>query len=161
MIRGMLAFICRVGGRISILTRNLGYIVDSWLRLAGLSGYVSQVLGKESGLTNKGAGLVQLIHESRIGTRWVFVDNDPGNVKAVVNAASEEGAHVDTVLVQGGCGMQHSHVDQLKNFVIPAGSMRGGGVALSPVHQALKAGARSPGRVKSGSSSFGTDEGAV
>eukprot|EP01065_Artemidia_motanka_P020625 TRINITY_DN24682_c1_g1_i1.p1 TRINITY_DN24682_c1_g1~~TRINITY_DN24682_c1_g1_i1.p1 ORF type:complete len:305 (+),score=12.61 TRINITY_DN24682_c1_g1_i1:573-1487(+) len=90
---------------IAVLTNNSEAVVRSCLQIGGLDDLVDDIVAVEQ---DKGRDIRKL-RPAGI-TQWVFVDDEIRNIRSVLGATRER---VPCVLVDGGCGLQQRHMDQV------------------------------------------------
>ncbi|KAJ9456047.1 hypothetical protein DIPPA_10876 [Diplonema papillatum] len=94
------------GAQLIILTNNYRDVVLKCLQQAALDRFIPDVIGREKP-GSKGQIVAELRERLNVKSgKWVFVDDDPFNVKSV-NAATK--GEVVTLTVEGGSGMQMRH----------------------------------------------------
>eukprot|EP01060_Flectonema_neradi_P013174 TRINITY_DN1994_c0_g3_i1.p1 TRINITY_DN1994_c0_g3~~TRINITY_DN1994_c0_g3_i1.p1 ORF type:complete len:213 (+),score=18.98 TRINITY_DN1994_c0_g3_i1:42-680(+) len=97
------------GAQLLILTNNHSDVVRKCMALSGLDRYVPDVIGRDKPGT-KGQIVAELRERIKGNTKWIFVDDDPANVRSV--SSSTQG-QVATLTIEGGSGMQKAHFQKV------------------------------------------------
>eukprot|EP01059_Diplonema_ambulator_P014569 TRINITY_DN25491_c0_g1_i1.p2 TRINITY_DN25491_c0_g1~~TRINITY_DN25491_c0_g1_i1.p2 ORF type:complete len:206 (+),score=24.81 TRINITY_DN25491_c0_g1_i1:240-857(+) len=103
------------GAQVMILTNNYRDVVEKCLREANLDRFVPDIIGREQPGT-KGQ-IVSSLREKLKATNkglWMFVDDDPHNVRNVHLATQ---GTVATLHVDGGSGMQMQHLQKILSML--------------------------------------------
>eukprot|EP01064_Diplonema_japonicum_P011875 TRINITY_DN19320_c0_g1_i1.p1 TRINITY_DN19320_c0_g1~~TRINITY_DN19320_c0_g1_i1.p1 ORF type:complete len:202 (+),score=23.52 TRINITY_DN19320_c0_g1_i1:1-606(+) len=114
-LEGLFSALEAKGVQICILTNNYSDVVQKCMEAANLDRFVPDIIGREQPGT-KGQ-IVARLRDSLSASaqdQWIFVDDDPHNVRNV-HLATQGG--VVTVLIDGGLGMQRDHFQKILSMV--------------------------------------------